>query len=347
MEHTDYGFLPIEYYFVHDMCLRFHDFIVEDIGSDRFAEKSKRDFKVDTSTPPAEGEDVLDWLEKHGQGELVNEVLSYELIRGLLSDFCNFVLSALRAVSKMKIAVAFALMRKPFLETLLLVEQLLCDEKTFMKSFALSSDNFDPTSIPKERKQHIISICIEQLSHKEMYDAERIYQLRFDKAKTESLFCMTNMANHLITTRHPTFTTVKQNLNLVFLHDEDYAANLDYIYFYIPYILHYAVEVIETLLVRKGILTDEEFKNRQLIRFIGVMLFMEQSKFIETKAENPFDVLSANLKETCQTCEKENTIYKSDFFSYYENEFFTCKHCMTPMTFENSTLQELYKVLNI
>src|SRR5207302_1960019 len=119
-----------------------------------------------------------------------------------------------------------------------------------------SSDNFDPMSVSKDRKKTIIKETIGHLTGTQMYDAEAIFQLRYDRESPNSLYAMTNMGNHLITTRHPSFKTERQNLNLVFLNDEDFEANTDYIYFFIPYLLHYAVEVIETLLVRKQILNE-------------------------------------------------------------------------------------------
>jgi hypothetical protein len=346
-DRVDYGKLEPQYHFSHLLCLKFHDHILSDLLSEKFDEKSTYSFSVESMEPPENDENTLDWLRTHGHEQGVDEFLSYHLVRGLLSDFCQFVLASLRSVANMQISVGYTLLRKPFLEVLLMLEQLLCDEEEFMKSFSRSSKEYNPTSVRGERKRELIAMSISHLSRKDMYDAGRIFDLRYNNKCEDSLYCMTNLATHIVTTKHQLITTERQNLNLVFLRDEDFDSHLEYIYFFIPYLLHYAVEMVETLLTRKGILEESEFKYRQLLRFLGFTFFTEQSSRVDLTHETPIDILSGELKLTCEYCNKSNPIFKSDFMSFYLEEMFECKYCLMPLAFDEETLQLLYEIFHI
>ena len=61
--------------------------------------------------------------------------------------------------------VAFTLIRKPFLENLLIFEQLLTEEQEFLEKFESDSKNFDPGKINAIKKKELIENSLNQISN--------------------------------------------------------------------------------------------------------------------------------------------------------------------------------------
>ncbi len=200
-------FLPKQFQFSHDFAFFLHDLLVEGIVSGEqagiFNVNVKWDSKLQADVIKGfSGEELWLWLEKNGY-EWVNVSLAYkQIIIALLSDFCHFVYEALSCSIKGKLAVSFALLRKPFKENLLYLEWLLIDPKDFMHKFYYDGPKaLDlSTALDKERKIHIIQAAIEKSIHVNWIPAEFLYELRYMKTASYGFEGLWNHATHLVTT---------------------------------------------------------------------------------------------------------------------------------------------------
>lgn len=62
-------------------------------------------------------------------------ILTKHIILSITSDFINFVFESLYCAKRGKITVAYALIRKPFTDELLILEQLLYNRSDFIYRF--------------------------------------------------------------------------------------------------------------------------------------------------------------------------------------------------------------------
>jgi hypothetical protein len=226
-----------------------------------------------TSDPPEVGEQAFAWLERTGRSKELGEVLFRMLVAGLLGDACHFIYEALRCAEKGKLTVAFALLRKPLKESLYYLEYLLADPETFLNTFY--NESIDNLKLPgisyRERAIDIIARAAKQTVHPDMYDAEFLYDTRFDKAAPYGLELYWTRALHLVTTRPP-INTEPQNLNFVFSNSDDLLSQWSRFYTLVPFLLYYMADVSTSLMFH---LVDEvptEWMESIWHRRIGLML---------------------------------------------------------------------------
>lgn len=68
-----------------------------------------------------------EWLITHGHREEMYEVYYRHTFFSLVADFCSYMLESINCAAKMKVAVSYALLRKPLKDTLGYIEWLRVD----------------------------------------------------------------------------------------------------------------------------------------------------------------------------------------------------------------------------
>lgn len=211
--------LPSKYEVAHRYSIFLHDLIV---GMFKAAE-DQGIFAVRLETTPnevevlrgLEGEALYDWVEQHKPPE-VRMMMDYKAITAAVtSDFCHLVLEALNASSKGKLAVSYALLRKPLRDNLFVLEWLLEDPGDFLSRFADGSpDTIALTNLAVDRRREIIAGANSK-AESVGADPEFLYELRYEKTAPWGLSVTWDRAVHLLTTWNHT-RTEPQNLNFVF-----------------------------------------------------------------------------------------------------------------------------------
>ncbi len=227
--------LPEDYHFSHNVAVRLHDDLVA-LLKDKSIQKKlnfKISFKEGDKQPSENEEDIITWLSKNGHKEIADKIVSRHLIMALISDICHFVYQSLHSAKHYKLSVAYSLVRKPFLENLLVIEQLLIDEKEFLKKFESNPENFDPGKLKDSEKKRLIEQSIEKIQVA-LLNTDIIFEIRFDKKSENGFYAMSNLATHLVTTRHPTFKTESLNLNFIFSGFDEWEMQLDHYYYFFP-----------------------------------------------------------------------------------------------------------------
>jgi hypothetical protein len=236
--------------------------------------------------------------------------------------------------------VAYSLIRKPFLENLLIIEQLLSNEQNFLTNFASKPEDFDPGKLKDEEKINLISKCLSKVKSNSILSKELIFQLRFDKKNPNSFYAMSNLATHLVTTRHSEFKTESNNLNFVFSGYHEWDSQLHYFYYFVPYMLFYTTEIVDELLLEKKIIDIKTYKRRKFVRLFGQVLQFDQFDKKSIKGNSLVNKLTKNFKVKCKSCNKTNQLFKSDIYSLVHNIYILCKHCLVDLYLETNSMED-------
>lgn len=340
-------FIPEEFRFAHDYCLYLHDLLV---GFIRYGEQEG---KFTTHITPREGhatelagisgERLFEWLEKEGYSEALGEIYLKLVFPGLLSDFCHFMFEALSCSSKQKLTVAYALLRKPLRENLFYMEWLLADPETFINTL----HNEDPAELALKKvatRENAVSMMrrtISRLVHPDVFDAEFLYDLRFNKQAEFGFELMWNRALHLITTmRH--VATKRQNLNFIFSNEEDTYSQWKRIYTSLPFLLFYAVEICEVLMVLIVKTPVPELAESVFHRALGFILsshYMNELNDPRSSEDQSLSDLS-ELELECPKCQKTIAPEVARLRRLFDRGKLRCPHCRRVCKLEDFTRPE-------
>ncbi|NWL03627.1 hypothetical protein DM790_22640 [Flavobacterium collinsii] len=336
--------LPEEYHFSHNVAVRLHDDLVA-VLKDKSIQK-KLNFKIDLKNenegPKENEEDILHWLDINGHKHISDELVSRNLVMALTSDICHFIYQSLHSVKYYKLSVAYSLVRKPFLENLLIIEQLLNDETEFLKKFESNPEKFDPGKIKDDEKKNLIKQSLEKIKTVLLHE-DLLFEVRFDKKSDKGFYAMSNLATHLVTTRHPIFKTESLNLNFIFSgFDDQWESQLNHFYYFLPYVLFYATEVIDRYLFEKKMITAKRYKRRKFFRLISQILILDQFDENSLKGNSSANKISRRLKVKCKSCNKTNQLHKSDLYTLAKSSYLLCKHCLVDLYNENNSMEEIF-----
>lgn len=261
----DYYYLPKKYWKKHNYCEFIINQIEELILDEKFIELKIQRLEFSENTIDqlnVSEEHLFDRLSKLGLDNELTKVVKTHLILSLIMETCYFVQESLLCSLKMRMTVCFTLLRKPFLEILILVMRIL-NEVDFIDKFN-NIEGFDPIKTTPTEKKELITKTNHLL--KNNFDNEDLYQYIFDKEFGDSLFNITNNAIHLYTDRNPVSATDKQNLNFIFSTQENIDEMWKYIYHNIPMLLTFLAFSIDLLVFRSTTVDEEIFVQRHKMR---------------------------------------------------------------------------------
>lgn len=336
-------YLSENYHFSHNLAVRLYDDLVWILKDANTIKKVnvKVEFKEENDIPHKDEVDIIGWLERKGYEKEAAQIIKNNVVFAIISDVCHFIFQALDSAKRMKLTVAFALIRKPFLENLLILEQILVDQDSFLIKFKDQPEKFDPGKLKNEEKKEVIKDSLNKIKNNYFLDKELVFELRYDKSSPKSFYAMSNLATHLVTTRHSEFRTEKSNLNFIFSSHDEWDSQLNYFYYFVPYMLFYTTEVVDQLLYQINILDIENFKKRKFLRMFGQILQFEQFEEKSAKGITIIKKISKTLKVKCKNCKKFNQLYKSDIYSLVHNHYVLCKYCLIDLFNESESMDKL------
>lgn len=334
------------HHFSHNLAVRLYDDLVRILKDEKIAKKIDVKIKLKEGDVLSENqEDVLLWLENNGYIKESQDVVSKHLMFALISDVCHYIFQALDSAKNIKMTVALNLLRKPFLEHLLIIEQLLVKEEDFLRKFQNNPDDFDPGKIKDEEKKSLIEKAISQINSSYLLDANVLFEFRWNKKNSDSIYASSNLATHLVTTRHSSYKTTSRNLNMIFSRYEEWDSQLSYFYFLVPYLLFYMTEVVDQYLVEKKVITSAQLRERKFKRLIGQMLQHDQFDEKSIKGKSLLNKITKNMKVKCLNCNRVNQLFKSDLFNLVAEDYILCKHCLSDLVYETNSMKTVYSQL--
>jgi hypothetical protein len=329
--------LPSQYRQTNNLCAIIYDQLTEILVQEYYEELEKTTVLLDDKSinliKELESGNVhaLDWLAKNKLDKELTVVLTKHIMLSVLSDFVDFIYESLNCAKKGKFSVAYALLRKPLTDELLIFEQILYDKEDFIRRFYHegSSINYDPSN-PKIDKKTIIKNAFTVLSPKWFFTEELIYQLRYDKSCDSGINGISNLALHIVT-QDRNYKTNDQDLNFVFSRsEENYKNFFSHYYYFVPYLLIYAVTIIDQIIFDllpgselEGVKPVKAFK-----RFIALLLWTEQTKTHTKKNNNKLiEKIKEILQFECHNCNHVNLLKRPDYELFFETDLILCEKC--------------------
>jgi hypothetical protein len=322
--------LPKSYHATHNICAYLYDHLTEVISDVYYLEMATTLF--DPPLPEAAGNaefDHLDYLAKHNRHNELEIVITKHLVMSMIGDMSNFLYESLRIAKSGKMSVAYALLRKPFTDQLLIFEQLLIDRKDFIERFYHSGEpkQYDPSDRTIDKKA-IVDKAVDMLNTIDLYNADLLYELRFDRSSPISINGITNKALHIVT-NDKGYPTQKQDLNFIFNAPDRVEDQWKHYYFVMPLLLSYVGEVIDRLVFT--LIKDKEGRHefKALERMLAFAMVFHQPS--DKATNNMIRHIGKMLETECPICREKNRFSKAYLTTYFfEGEFF-CKRCHNAM----------------
>jgi hypothetical protein len=335
IEEGDNVALPKEHHEVHNICAHIYDHLTEILVNDTYEELRRTEFPINDKQEQvkemrSEELHAIDWLVLNGMHSELTTVLVKHITCSILSDFISFVYESLNAAKKGKLSVAYSLLRKPFVDELLLLEQILIDKDDFINRYYLNGDIdlYDPSNA-KIDKRAIIEKALNKVSYNSIFTKEFIYELRYDKSAAYGINSISNQAIHIVT-RDKNYRTLNKELNFVFSTQEDNESYWHHYYKIVPYLLFYSAAVLDAIVF--DFLPDETLaKNLKAFkRLMTFIVFTEASKINERIDTNTvIEIFSGVLEHTCKVCSNEIKFELADFKLFIECDILLCDRCFT------------------
>ncbi|MHC1690714.1 MAG: hypothetical protein AB9833_07755 [Bacteroidales bacterium] len=346
-------FLPKKYHKINNLCAIIYDQLTEIYKEYNYKELSHTtiDFKDNSKLVQELKKDkihILDWLKANELNNEIEIIITKQIVLAVVSDFINFMFESMYCAKRGKMTVAYALLRKPITDELLIFEQLLGDRKEFINRFFHSGNpvDYDPSDKNLDKKT-IIQRAIDKLRINFFFSSGFIYNLRYNKSFDAGINGISNHALHIVT-KDKYYKTPEQNLNLVFSNESAIDRYYEHYYNLVPYLLIYSVSVIDELIF--GLLTDDDNQNLKTVkefrRLIGLILLTEYTN-ITHKKENKslFNELTKELVLVCPKCGKENKVERVDCELFFEIETFLCANCFESLMSTKESVKILENAL--
>ena len=348
--------LPRQFRPINNLCAIIYDQLTEIFTELHYKDLTTTDIAIDRENQ-IRIEDfesgklhAIDWLAENKLNTELSTVLTKHITLSVVSDFINFMFESLNCAKNQKFSVAYALLRKPLTDELLLLEQILYDEDDFIKRFYHQGEplDYDPGSRNIDKKR-IIRNALSVLKPTHFFSPELIYQLRYDKSCAAGINGISNHALHIVT-QDKNYKTSKQNLNFVFSVEDDFKDYLEHYYYFVPYLLIYSVAVIDQIIFK--FLPTEDHQNLKAVkafrRFVGLMLWTEKVQ-IESKKRNTtlMKQLQEVLKFECSNCKHVNRLKRADYELFFETEVLLCEKCLESILISRESVKPIHNFLTL
>lgn len=265
-------FIPKKYHIINDICSIIYDQMSEIYKNDNYKGLVTTDIQILRNDKGLkkyynEGKNVFDWLNDNNLKDEIELILIKEILMAVTSELINFTFESLYSAKRGKMSVAYSLIRKPFTDLLLILEQIFVNGTDFIERFYHDGDpkSYDPS--PRNNNINKIDLIQQALSKIQisfmMFDAEFIHDLRYNKNLEVGLNWITNHALHIVT-NDQRYKTTNQNLNFVFSDKEDINNYYKHYYKVVPILLIYAASIVDGIVF--SILKDSENQKLKVVK---------------------------------------------------------------------------------
>ncbi len=325
--------LPEQFQPIHDYCLFIHGQLSQIVNVGTETKLFWETFKLENEAQVRaiegkSGEEFCQWMEKNGYEDVMQGVACKSIYAMLLADFCDFAFEALNCSEKGKLTVSFALLRKPFQETLFFLEWLFADPTEFMGRFMSKGLPFAAGAKLLERKKLLIFEVAKKIRSKieliPVFDPEFIYELRYDSNFSYSLDPVFQKATHLITTVS-LYKTEEQNFNFIFSNMDDKESQWEGFYTLVPILMFHTLLVAVCLL--NEITTEAPDFGLNLMRsYVGLFVSMADSPLKEDAQRHITEAIDL-LQIECPQCGSVINFSKENQKLFTEEAKLICAKC--------------------
>lgn len=339
--------LPDRYKFNHNYCFFLHDFLVDIIKygeeNNRFTVSIKfEDKKSSKKIKELKGEGLWDWLKEKGFEDEIDELTYKQIYVAVLSDFCQFLYTALKCSEKGKLSVTYSLLRKPLKDHLLIFEWLITNPNDFLTKFN-SAGSFESIAIDKVTKGEKIKMInkTQDIIPHSFFTPDFIYDIRYNKKVEYGFEKLFQKATHIVTS-YKNIRTEKGNLNFIFSDEKAKISQWDHLYFLLPGILLYSVEICMTLyfgIISKDEKINHSYLNRAIIGFLISQQTSNNSYNIKFSKHYFNNFKDLSLK--CESCNAEIKLTKQIIKKIIKDFIVPCRCGNTIYFFDKDNISQI------
>ncbi len=270
---------------------------------------------------------VLEWLKSTGAKAELTECLAKHVTLSVLADVMDFIFESMNSMKYGRASVSFSLLRKPFVDSLAILEEILHDPADFVDRFFHDGElsAYDPSKRRRHANDRIIAVH-EKLKMGLLFAPDVLHRMRYDKATGVSVDSYSNRALHIVTD-DPRYRTSNANLNFVFSIDEDRLRYFDDYYFVVPFLLTYMAEVVDCILERY-VETPELMTVRRFQRALAVDRWASLAVTDGlAKRKSLLRVIMKCVSVDCERCGKSNKVHRTDCVFILEHDYWICTGC--------------------
>lgn len=187
-------------------------------------------------------DEKVNWLIENGCKNDIYNLYYKHLFCSLVVDFSNYYNASVEMAYNGNIYVAWALLRKPFQETLAYLEWLYVDRNELLTLMVEQGDTKKYDLTNKANKEKIRSYISK--IYPETEDGEiDLYKFRYSYDEELTINGILQATNHLITSR-PVLKTSSHGMNFIFHTDDAVNQNIGFYYTSVPYVMLNAMKTI-------------------------------------------------------------------------------------------------------
>ncbi|MBB3995279.1 hypothetical protein GGR95_002934 [Sulfitobacter undariae] len=324
--------IPRDTHAAHEFCFHLHDTmgrILVQMERKRAGDISFNLASEEEARLLQSGIHPLDFLSQTGRSELERRAVVNHVTNALYADMLHFIYEALRALEKRKFTVAFALLRKPLTEGLLVVCQACANEADFFDNLKTNAANLTKKKrFGTDGIQRLIESAVGACRGTECINPETINSLVFDRDNSDGLANLFDKALHLATGA-PQLRTENYNINFIFKDPTD-----DDIYTGSTY------QQIATVLLFLNLMQIELYSrmhepNRQHENWLLFTATATFQTLFSSGRSSMVRFVNQNFKEflECPTCGSSINLRKAEAPRLFIGETLECRACETVQHF--------------
>ncbi len=329
--------LPKQFKESHDIAFYIHDAMLSTLhtlekNNILNTELELKDEQLSEDFSKVSKKDIFKFLEDNGKTNELYELITKLSYHALLGDMLNFIYESLKCSEKGKITVAYAILRKPFKESLFYLELLSTNQIDFYQRLKSDDPNelniSDSKIFDKKRKIEIISSAISKCPYEPVFDSQFLYDIRYNKHCEYGIEILWQKANHLITTFGP-IATEPFNFNFIFQNNDDIESLWLHYYRIVPFLLFYTFNIAESIVAKFVTINPEIPDLLPLKVFAGFAIWAENSDWDDII--EPIGAIGKNITQnipfTCVKCKNTFTVNITLYKHIFYNDYFKCPNC--------------------
>jgi hypothetical protein len=331
-------FLPSKYRPINNLCAVIYDHLTELYKLELYKPFQHTEVKMDDQGQKSDLDTgnlhILDYLKITGHHDELTDILVKNVTLAVVSDLVHFVFESISCAKRGKMTVAYALLRKPFKDELLLLESILDNPHEFVNRFFHDGNpaSYDPSTLNEEQKRAIIEAAVGKV-RPNAFSTDMLFDYRYDKLSPVGISSFSDHALHIVT-RNKKYPTSEQNLNFVFSNTDDIKFYWKHYYTIVPYLLLYTASVVDGIVFNSLKGKNEELHRDFKIfkRFLGIILYA--NKPYRKKRNGKYSNLGFDFKLNCEKCGFETKLDISDYELFFYSDVVICQKCFHAAGFE-------------
>ena len=316
-------------FFLHDECLRaLAEY--EKAGAHQETVRFKNEDDFSRFKELAEDNDTISVMQKLGYHHVSKKVILNTISMAMISDCLHHIYEALRCFEKRKSIVGFNLLRKPLKENLLYLSWMHGRRDEFYCQFMQGDSKYLAQSNIGSDRRGIYSDAIQQMPQGDVFDADRIESLIYDRSERYGFELFFQHAVHLVTIRYPELRTEPENFNFIFKDPRDDDL-YELIYINLPYLMLFMSHVVI------GVFHQMSAMDETSRTLFGIRSMLAYSLVVSPEGD---DVLQRFHKTIdylprCRNCNRECKLTPYNSAQMLFRAVFRCTYCRkkTPFVF--------------